>query len=1141
MLAHLVPGEGQLGFGSTLAAALDDPGNTVIAVTPDRTCPVPVDRLLSLLCGDYGIGAIVPQIRRPDGALAEAGVIGASGRLVSRHVADPEPDVPSVAADVDGSRYPWLAFRRELIAGVPIEPSLSPAAAAEQVLDMIRERGLRTVYDPTWTVTTAEPASVSLPSRSVVPERPTPQVLLVTPFLTGESFRSDDRFATSLVDDLVSIVDPASLTVAVLDGFGAEASRVRLGARGVRVVTAPCDWDRWFLDHWGRFDQVLVLHTAISGALMGRLSATQPQAVPILCVDDLPFRAIEQLQPVSPPEEAAGIKYFADMSAAIVHGWLTRFRSILCTRADDAAYLRSMAPGSSVVQVAPAVHLGVPSGALDQRDGIVIVADDGYNVASGNEDAVQVALDVLLPSLRHRQPSLPVTLLSDSPSPLLRRIVEEQAFRLAPMHRAAEVIGQSRLMLALHQYGTGGGEAVLSAIGARTPFVASLPAVEGIELGPVRNLTVFGDPADICNRANRLLADDEYWWSVRDSIDRLARGTYRPESRREGIRSVLTMAGWFTDDLPRPLPAPPGEERPMRHPAPPRPRIRPGNPPRLNFGPTPRPASFELQGDERYRVWHERHGAGPETLRMLGDQLAQLSFRPLISVVMPVYNTDAGLLMQAVESVRTQLYPHWELCIADDASTREDTARLVADLASDPQIKVVRLEANAGISAATNAALARARGEFVAFMDHDDVLKPHALAQVARWLDADPDLDVVYTDEDKIDNDGELSDPHLKPDWSPDLLMSVNYMSHLTVIRRGLVERVGGLRSDFDGSQDYDLLLRVTEMTDRIAHIPEPLYSWRKSEGSAAADPWAKPYAAGAAKRALTEALERRGVAGRLEDTKFPTFYRTRYSIPGRPKVSIVIPTKNKIDLLRPCIDSVLERSTYDNFDVIVVDNQSSDGETLEYLATSPINVVRYPHRFNYSRQLNLAAASAGAEVLLFLNNDTEVITPDWIEALLEHAMRPEVGAVGARLFYGDGKVQHEGIVVAGAGGLAWNADTDGYFSRGELVRNVSAVTGACVMMRSTVYSRIGGNDERLRIAYNDVDICLRVRQAGLRVVYTPYAELFHYEGATRKGAEDDVDGPRFSDRWQIDSFEDPYHSPLFLNTRTDTAFLLAI
>jgi O-antigen biosynthesis protein len=402
------------------------------------------------------------------------------------------------------------------------------------------------------------------------------------------------------------------------------------------------------------------------------------------------------------------------------------------------------------------------------------------------------------------------------------------------------------------------------------------------------------------------------------------------------------------------------------------------------------------------------------------------------------------------------------------------------------------------------------------------------LAQVVRWLNADPTLDVLYTDEDIMDSSGQLSNAVLKPDWSPDLLTTQNYVCHMTVARKSLVEDVGGLRSEYDGSQDWDLVLRLTERSPRIAHIPEPLYSWRAVPGSVAEKGDAKPYAFESGRRAVADALQRRGYPGRADCTPWPGWFRARYSLPGRPKVSIIIPTKDRVDLLRNCVESITERSTYKDFEVVVIDNQSTEAETLEYLAKGPARVVRYPARFNYARMMNLAARSVECDAMLFLNNDTEVISPDWIESLLEHAMRPEVGAVGGRLFYPDGEPQHEGILIGVAGPWALNVNHRGYGARGELTRNVSAVTGACTMIRPSVYWRVGGNDERLRVGYNDVDLCMRIRQAGYQVVYNPYVELYHHESASRsRHHENALDGPLFGSRWHPRDSVDPYYNPI--------------
>jgi GT2 family glycosyltransferase len=403
-------------------------------------------------------------------------------------------------------------------------------------------------------------------------------------------------------------------------------------------------------------------------------------------------------------------------------------------------------------------------------------------------------------------------------------------------------------------------------------------------------------------------------------------------------------------------------------------------------------------------------------------------------------------------------------------------------------------------------------------------------------LDAEPDLDVVYTDEDKLDPSGQLVQPRFKPEWSPNFLMSTNYVCHLLVARTILLEKVGGLRSEYDGSQDYDLVLRLTELTSRIAHIPEPLYSWRIVAGSAAAVADAKPYALAAATRALQDALQRRQLSGTVTDGLRTGLYRIQYRVAGAPRVAIVIPTRDRLDLLKHCVQSVVSSSTYPNYELVVIDNQSREPETLEYLATLPGRVISYPHLFNYARMMNLAAREVDCDAILFLNNDTEIINDDWIEALLEHAMRPDVGAVGGRLYFADGRVQHEGILV-GVQGVAINLDHRGFWGLGDTVRDCSAVTGACTMVRSDVFWEVGGNDERLRVAYNDVDLCLRIRQAGYEVVYTPYAQLFHYESATRSGYEHVEDSVWFRERWHQNERCDPYYSP---NYEPDKLFRIA-
>jgi GT2 family glycosyltransferase len=536
--------------------------------------------------------------------------------------------------------------------------------------------------------------------------------------------------------------------------------------------------------------------------------------------------------------------------------------------------------------------------------------------------------------------------------------------------------------------------------------------------------------------------------------------------------------------------------------------------------------------DERYELWLYLNVLSPKRMRAKRREARRLAYRPTVSIVMPVYNTEPEWLWGAIASVRQQIYPNWQLCIADDASTREDTRALLHECkAMDPRITVTYLEENRGIAGASNAALATARGEFVGFLDHDDELKPNAVLEVVKVLNERRDLDYLYSDEDKKELDGRLTSAFFKPDWSPDLLMSVNYVTHFSVYRKEILDRVGGFRVGYDGSQDYDLVLRVTELTDRIHHIPLPLYSWHKVPGSAAASLDHKGYAYEAGRRALADAIARRGYRGKVEEALVEGRYRVRYEIRGDPKVVIIIPTRDKVDMLMACIESIRRRSTYRNYEIMVVDNQSHEPETLEYLESFDGRVFRYPHVFNYARMMNVAAREAGdTDFILFLNNDTEVVSPEWIEAMVEHGQRPEVAMVGARLLFPHGRPQHEGIVI-GLGGVASNVDHGGqhggFFDLGETIRNCSAVTGACMLMRPEVLWDLGGFEERLRVAFNDVDLCLRATEKGYLIVYTPHALLYHDESATRGKLHPEEDDRFFCERWgQPEQLVDPYYNP---------------
>ncbi len=492
-------------------------------------------------------------------------------------------------------------------------------------------------------------------------------------------------------------------------------------------------------------------------------------------------------------------------------------------------------------------------------------------------------------------------------------------------------------------------------------------------------------------------------------------------------------------------------------------------------------------------------------------EIARWSRRPLISIIMPVYNVEPRWLELAIRSVRRQIYSNWELCIADDCSTRQETQAVLCQL-NDPRCKVKFLENNQGIAGASNAALALAAGEYLAFLDHDDELTPDALYHVAKAINEhDPDL--IYSDEDKLSLEGYHLEPHFKPDYSPDLILSTNYICHLSVYRKTLLDQAGRFRDGFAGSQDHDLVLRALDHTDRAHHIPRVLYHWRMIPGSTAARYDSKNYAWEAGRRAIEDTLRRRGIAGEALLGQHPGTYRVKRMIQGQPRISIIMPFRDQPDLLRQCLDSILEKTTYPHFELLGVSNNSVQPETfaiMEHYAAADhrIRFIRHDIPFNYAAINNFAVAQVTGEHLLLLNNDMAVISPDWLEALLEHSQRPEVGAVGAKLYYSDDTVQHGGVII-GVGGIAGHAHRQfqrhnpGYFARLHLIQNLSAVTGACLMVKKSLYEAIGGLDEQnLPVAFNDVDFCLRLRERGYLNVFTPYCELYHHESVTR-GYED--------------------------------------
>lgn len=516
---------------------------------------------------------------------------------------------------------------------------------------------------------------------------------------------------------------------------------------------------------------------------------------------------------------------------------------------------------------------------------------------------------------------------------------------------------------------------------------------------------------------------------------------------------------------------------------------------------------------------------------------------PLISILTPVYNPDPKFLQETLDSVLAQHYSRWEWILADASTAPEVHLLLDRYAAQDSRIVVQRLPKNLGIAGNSQVALSKACGEFVAFLDHDDLLAPQALSEAVNLLNLHPDTDLVYSDEDKVTTSGQRCEPMFKPDWSPDLFLNANYLCHLVVARRTVVNEVGGFRPGYDGAQDYDLLLRLIERTERIYHIPKVLYHWRKSVGSTASSPEAKPYAISAGHAALEDAVSRRGLAARVEPGQLPATYRVRYTLPSPPRVSIIIPTRDQAEILERCLIS-LRQTAYPDYEVFLVDNRSQKASTKALFdkvsAMGLAKILRYDQPFNFQALNNFAARQVTGDMLLFLNNDTEVLGPDWLSSLTELAQRPEVGVVGAKLYYPDHRIQHAGMIlnvglVAGHAHRHFPRESDGYCGRLRMVQNVSAVTGACLMLRREVFEHVSGFDEGFEVALGDVDLCLAVADAGYRVLWTPYAELIHHESKSRGNdahpanqARFEQEIKRFQAKWPEALQVDPYYHPNF-------------
>jgi glycosyltransferase involved in cell wall biosynthesis len=547
-----------------------------------------------------------------------------------------------------------------------------------------------------------------------------------------------------------------------------------------------------------------------------------------------------------------------------------------------------------------------------------------------------------------------------------------------------------------------------------------------------------------------------------------------------------------------------------------------------------------------YHKWIELNDTlTPKHKKAIENAIDNMAKQPLISVVMPTYNPNPEWLKEAIQSVQQQLYPYWELCIADDCSTDPQIKSILDSFSQqDARIKVVFRQENGHISAASNSALKLSSGEWIALLDHDDLLPEHALYHVAKTINQHPDVQMIYSDEDKLDEKEQRYTPYFKCDWNLELFHSQNMFSHLGVYHASLIKKVEGFRLGYEGSQDYDLALRCIEHVEahQIKHIPHILYHWRMHSESTAQSGNAKPYTVIAGEKALNDHFQRQGV--NAEVITLEHGYRIKYALPEpTPLVSLLIPTKNGLNLIRQCIHSILEKTTYTNFEIIIIDNGSDEPAVLTYFeqitADPRISVLRDERPFNFSQLNNSALAHAKGEFVALINNDIEVITPEWLTELVSHAARPGIGAVGAKLLYPDDTIQHAGVIT-GLGGVAGHAfhglqdSANSYFWRAHLTSELSAVTAACLVIKKAIYEEVGGfNENELKVAFNDVDFCLKVKAAGYRNIYTPFATLYHHESVSRGLDDTPEKQARFNSEvdymqktWGHLLSEDPAYSP---------------
>lgn len=554
---------------------------------------------------------------------------------------------------------------------------------------------------------------------------------------------------------------------------------------------------------------------------------------------------------------------------------------------------------------------------------------------------------------------------------------------------------------------------------------------------------------------------------------------------------------------------------------------------------------------ELYKMWMINNEPNEKELQ----KMKQITFdkEPLISVVVPMYNTNEKYFEELVESMQNQIYKRWELCLADGSSEKNPKFE---DIASrDNRIFYKFLNQNKGISGNSNEALKMANGKYITLLDHDDLLAPTSLFEFVKTINEDNEPDFMYSDEDKINDNGERYNPFFKPDYSPETLSVHNYITHQIMFKKELLDKVGMFDEGFNGAQDYDLVLRLVENSRSIIHISKILYHWRASQGSTADNADSKPYAFEAGRRAVESHIRRIGLEGKVENGQdIPGVYKITYDIVGNPKVSILIPNKDGIKYLKTCIKSILKLTTYNNYEIVIIENNSENKSTFDYyekIKNHPkIKILEYKEKeFNYSKIINFGVENTDGDYILQLNNDTKLITPNWLELFIGYAQQKSIGAIGARLYYKDKSLQHAGIAtgIAGtAGALLVNLEygKHAYYGFEAITRNVSAVTGACLFARRSIYKEVGYMDEeKFKVAFNDVDFCLKILEKGYRIVYNPYIELYHFESKTRgyddldsnKKARFDKEAEEFKNKWKrVLSKPDKYYNRNFDRNKVD-------